>query len=161
MRGDDAIEYPQHLTRDLRAAGEADTQLEWKTERLLAHWLVREYLIYEQGRTLGHAARAATRTEPTTLTTEHNQASPVAGFTAYPQEPVFEPAALQVVLEFPLHMAQLHPTFFGQVLPENRVVRRRQLIEQRLLEPMALIEESVRGCTSIPSLANGGHGSLT
>jgi hypothetical protein len=85
MRGDDAIEYPQHLTRDLRAAGEADTQLEWKTERLLAHWLVREYLIYEQGRTLGHAARAATRTEPTTLTTEHNQASPVAGLTAYPQ----------------------------------------------------------------------------
>jgi hypothetical protein len=30
--------------------------------------LMREYLIYQQGRTLGHAARATTGTKPTTLT---------------------------------------------------------------------------------------------
>jgi hypothetical protein len=43
-----------------------------------------EYLIYEQGRTLGHAARTATGAETAALTAESNQAFLVAGFTAYP-----------------------------------------------------------------------------
>ena len=33
---------------------------EWKAENSLAHWVMREYLIYEQGRTLGYEPRATT-----------------------------------------------------------------------------------------------------
>ena len=49
MRGDDAIDYPGHLARDHRTAGEEKTQLEWKTEHPLANRLMWEYLIYQQG----------------------------------------------------------------------------------------------------------------
>ncbi len=56
---DNAIDYPEHLARDQWSAGKEKAQLEWKTEHPLAHRLVREYLICEQGRTLGHAPRTA------------------------------------------------------------------------------------------------------
>jgi hypothetical protein len=36
---------------------------------------------------------------------------------------------LQVVFEFPLHKARQHPAFLGQLLPENRVMLRHQLIK--------------------------------
>jgi len=42
MRGDDAIDYPEHLARDQRTTGEEKTQQEWKTEdprQLLLHRL--------------------------------------------------------------------------------------------------------------------------
>ncbi len=37
MRGDDAIDYPEHLARDHRTAGEEKTQQVWKAEHPLAH----------------------------------------------------------------------------------------------------------------------------
>ncbi len=37
QRGDDAIDYPEHLARDHRTAGEEKTQQEWKAEHPLAH----------------------------------------------------------------------------------------------------------------------------
>ena len=43
-----------------------------------------KYLIFEQGRTLGHAESAATGTETVALKAESNQAFLVADFTAYP-----------------------------------------------------------------------------
>jgi len=36
MRGDDAIDYPEHLARDQRTAGEEKTQQVWKAEHPLA-----------------------------------------------------------------------------------------------------------------------------
>ncbi len=84
MRGDDAIDYPEHLARDHRTAGEEKTQQEWKAEHPLAHWLMWKYLIYEQGRTLGHAARAATGAETAALATESDQAFLVAVLAPYP-----------------------------------------------------------------------------
>ncbi len=84
-RSNEAVEFlVRALASDQRAAGEDKTQLEWKTEHPLAHRLVREYLICEQGRILGHAARAATGAESAALTAESDQAFLVAGFTAYP-----------------------------------------------------------------------------
>jgi hypothetical protein len=119
-----------------------------------------EYLIYEQSRTLGHAERAATGAESTTLTTERDQALLVTGFTAYPQKSMFQSAALQVVLEFPLDVVRQCPAFLGQLSPEIRVVLRHQLIEKRLFGPMALIVKSTGARTGIPCRANGGHDSL-
>jgi len=43
MRGDDAIDDPEHLDRDHRTAGKEKTQLEWKTEHPLVHWLMWHY----------------------------------------------------------------------------------------------------------------------
>ncbi len=83
LHGDAAVNDTQNLSSDQRAAGEEKTQLEWKTEHPLAHRLMREYLICEQGRTLGHAARAATGAESAALTAESDQAFLVAGFTAH------------------------------------------------------------------------------
>ena len=49
MRGDDAIDYPEHLARDQRTAGEEKTQQVWKAEHPLAHRLMGKYLIYQKG----------------------------------------------------------------------------------------------------------------
>jgi len=159
MRGDDAIDYPEHLARDHRTAGEEKTQQVWKAEHPLAHRLMGKYLIYQKGCAFGHAARAATGAESTTLTTERNQALLVAGFTAHAQKTVFEPPALQVVFEFPLHIVRQYPAVLGQLLPEHRVVPRYQLIEECLLGPMALIVKSTGVRAGIPCRNNGGHDS--
>jgi len=66
---------------------------------------------------------------PTVGATERDQALLVAGFAPYPEKSVFKPATLQVVFEFPLHIARQYPAFLGQLLSENRVVLRDQLIE--------------------------------
>ena len=90
----------------------------------------------------GISGRAATGTELTTLTTECDQAFLVTDFTAHAQKTVFLPAPNQVAFEFPLNVVRQCLTFSGQFLPELRVVLRCQLIEERLLGPMALISES-------------------
>ena len=83
MCGDNAIDYPEHLARDQWAAGKEKTQLEWEAEHPLAHRLMREYLIYQQGRTLGHTPRAVTGAESAAFATERNQALLVTCFTAH------------------------------------------------------------------------------
>jgi hypothetical protein len=75
------------------------------------------------------AARTATGAETAALAAESDQAFLVAGFTAYPQKSVFEPAASQIVFEFPLNIAGQRPAFLCQLLPESRVVLRDQLME--------------------------------
>jgi len=122
MHGDDAVNDTKHLSRDHRATGEEIAQLKWKAEHPLAHRLMWEYFIYEQGRTLGHASRAATGAETATLATESDQEFLVAVLAPYPQKFVIKPATLQVVFEFPLHIARQYPAFLGQLLPEIRVV---------------------------------------
>ncbi len=67
MHGDDAIDYPEHLARDHRTAGEEKTQQEWKTEHPLAHRLMGKYLIYQKGCTLGHATCSTARAESTSF----------------------------------------------------------------------------------------------
>lgn len=62
---------------------------------------------------------------PTVGTTERDQSFLVAVLAPYSQETVFEPAALQVVFEFPLNIAGQRPALPGQLLPESRVVLRK------------------------------------
>jgi len=73
---------------------------------------------------------------------------------------MFQSAALQVVFEFPLNLVRQCPAFLGQLLPEHRVVFRHQLIEERLLGPMALIVKSTGVRTGVPCRNDGGHDSL-
>jgi hypothetical protein len=95
--------------------------------------LMREYLIFEQARILGHAPRAATGAETAALTAKSDQAFLVAGFTAHAEKAIFQSTALQVVFELPLHVVGQYPAFLGLLLPEYRVVFRHQLIEKRTL----------------------------
>jgi hypothetical protein len=53
----------------------------------------------------------------------------MAAIAPYPEKSVFKPATLQVVFEFPLHIAGQYLAFLGQLLPEIRVVLYHQLIE--------------------------------
>ena len=122
MQGDDAVNDTQHLARDQRTAGEEKAQLKWKTEHPLAHRLVGEYLISEQGRTLGHAPRAAAGAKTASFTAESDQAFLVASLASYPQKSEFKPATLQVVLEFPLHVVRQYPAFLDKLPSEIRVV---------------------------------------
>ena len=115
MRGDDAIDYPEHLARDHRTAGEEKTQQVWKAEHPLAHRLMGKYLIYQKGCALGHATHPTDRAESTSFATKSDQAFLVAFLAPYPQESVFKPPALQVVFEFPLHIARQYPAFLGQL----------------------------------------------
>jgi hypothetical protein len=82
-----------------------------------------------------------------------HQALLVAGFTAYPQKSMFQSAALQVIFEFPLNVVRQCPAFLSQLPPENRVVLRHQLIEERLLGPMALIVKSAGARAGVPCRA--------
>jgi len=70
MGGDDAIDYPEHLARDHRTAGEEKTQQEWKAEHPLAHRLMGKNLIYQKGCALGHAPCPTARAESTPFATK-------------------------------------------------------------------------------------------
>ncbi len=74
--------------------------------------------------------------------------------------PIFQSAALQVIFEFSLNVVRQYPVFLGQLLPEHRVTVRHQLIEERLLGPMTLIEKSAGARAGIPCRNDGGHDSL-
>ena len=146
MRGDDAIDYPEHLARDQRTAGEEKTQQVWKAEHPLAHRLMGKYLIYQKGCALGHATRPTARAESTSFATKSDQAFLVAFLAPYPQESVFKPPALQVVFEFPLHIARQYPAFLGQLalyflitaLSYNVFALMRQLLPGELAQHRAI-----------------------
>ncbi len=105
MHGDNAVNDAQHLTRDHRTVGEEKTRLGSKTGDPQAHRLMWKYLIYQQGRTLSHATGPAIGAETPALATERNELLLVAVLAPYPQKSVLKPPALQVVFEFPSHLA--------------------------------------------------------
>jgi hypothetical protein len=63
----------------------------------------------------------------------------MAGVAAHPQKSVLEATALQVGLEFLLHVVRQRPALPGQVLDERRIVARDDALEERLLGPVARV----------------------
>ncbi len=64
------LDYPEHLARDHRTAGEEKTQQEWKAEHPLAHRLMGKNIIYQKGCALGHAPCPTARAESTPFATK-------------------------------------------------------------------------------------------
>ena len=60
----------------------------------------------------------------------------MAGIAAHPQESVFEAAALEVGLEFPVDMVGQEFALLGQLVDQRRVVRFDELVEKCLLGVM-------------------------
>jgi hypothetical protein len=65
----------------------------------LADRLLRQYLVHEQRRRLGHAPGTAARAEAAALAAECNQLLGLAGLARDPKESVLEQAALQIGLK--------------------------------------------------------------
>jgi len=70
---------------------------------------------------------------------ERRQMLGVAGVASNAQEAVLQPAALQVAIKCLSHMSGQLFTGLGQVFDKGRVVALDELIEQRLLGPVALV----------------------
>ena len=70
----------------------------------------------------------------------------MAGVAAHAQNAMFQAAAAQVVLEFLLHVVRQGALRLGHAGEERRVVLFDDLVEERVLGPVAL----VRGCAPAP-----------
>lgn len=103
MGSDDAMDDAQHPPHDLRPAGEQETQLVRETQYPLAHGLFGQYFVNQQGRAFGHATCTTARAEPSSFAAESNQVLGMAGLAAHPQKTMFQPAAFEKFLKFPLH----------------------------------------------------------
>jgi hypothetical protein len=77
----------------------------------LTHRHRRQSLIDQQRGTLRHSSGAATPTEAAPLAAEGHQLLGMATGTAHPQEPMFQSAALQVILKFPPQEPRKGPSF--------------------------------------------------
>ena len=63
----------------------------------------------------------------------------MALIATYPQEPVFEAAALEIRFEFPVDMVGQKFTLLGQLVDQRRVVRFDELVEKCLLGLMPFV----------------------
>jgi hypothetical protein len=90
---------------------------------------MRKYLIFQQGRTLGHATCSTARAKSTPFATECHQAFLVAVLAPYPQKSVFKPPALQVGFEFLPHIVRQHLAFSYQIFRKCGVIARYELIK--------------------------------
>lgn len=143
VRGNDAVDDPQHLAHDHWPAGEQEAQRKWEAQDPLAHRLLGQNFIDQQRRTFGHASRPATGAEAAAFATEGNQVLDVTRLTAHPQKAMFQPAAFEVILELALHIARQLPVPLRQMGDEGRVVLLNNLVEQRLFGPVALVTTSI------------------
>ena len=67
VRRDNTVDDNQHPAHDLGPAGKQETQLERETQDPLAHGLLGQHLVDQQGRALGHAPCPAARAKTPTF----------------------------------------------------------------------------------------------
>jgi hypothetical protein len=111
----------------------------------LAHRLLGKHLIDQQGRALDHAPRPAAGAKAAPSTTERHQVLSVARVAAHPQKAMLQASAAQVVLEFPLHLVRQRAFLLGRQDGERRVALLDDLVEQRVLGPVALVRGRAAG----------------
>ncbi len=63
----------------------------------------------------------------------------MAAFATYPQEPVFQATAAEVILKFPLNVGRQGLPLLLKVCLEGRAVMFHQGVEQRLFRLVALV----------------------
>jgi len=83
--------------------GEPITKLEGKAQHPLPNWGVREDVVDEMRRTLGHPAAAAARAEASTLAGKRDRTISAAPRTPKPGKPMREHAAANESLKLALH----------------------------------------------------------
>ncbi len=84
VTGDDTIDDAEYLAHDRWTAGEQETQGIRKAQHPLAHRLLGEDLIDQQGGAFGHAPRPAARTKAARFAAESDQMLGMAGLAAHP-----------------------------------------------------------------------------
>src|SRR5690606_26303760 len=73
VRSDAAVDDAEHPAHDLGATGEQEAQRIREAQHPLAHRLLGKHLVDQQRGALGHAPRAAARTEAAPLAAERDQ----------------------------------------------------------------------------------------
>jgi len=133
------IDDAEYLTHDPGAGGEQEPQRERDAQHPLAHGLMRQHLVYQQGRALGHAPGAATWAEATALATEGHELLGMAARTAHAQEAMLQAAALEILIELARYVLRQGHALRGQLAYKRRVVLRDNLVEKSLFRAVALI----------------------
>jgi len=106
---------------------------------------------------LGHPPRPATGAENAALATEGDQVLCVAALAAHPQEPVFQSAAFEIILELPLDIPRHYPALLRQMGSERWVVLFNNPIEKGLLGTVALVTASIPLRRGRPGRRRVGH----
>jgi hypothetical protein len=104
-------------------------------------------MVDQPGRAIGHAPGATTGAKAAALAAERQQMLGVAGLAAKAQKAVLQAAALQVAVERLSHMAGQLFAGLDQVFDKGRVMPLDELVEQRLLGPVALVAARRRACS--------------
>jgi len=94
VRGDGARDDTQHFAHGFGLTGKQKSQRKRHTEDPLAHGLMRQDLVHQQGGAVCHSARTTTRTETAPLTTKRDQFFIVTGLAPNPEKTIFKPSAL-------------------------------------------------------------------
>ena len=89
MRGNGAVDDTQYFAHNGRLAGKQKAQWERYSEDPLAHGLMRQDFIHQQGGTVNHSACTATAAKSSFLTAKSHQFLIVAGFAPDPQKAKF------------------------------------------------------------------------
>jgi len=93
-----------------------------KRQHPLPQRSLRQHLIGQQRRGLGHAPCAARGAESALLATERYELLGVTSLAANAQEALFHAAALQVRIELLLDVIRQRPTCFGSKLSKRRIM---------------------------------------
>jgi hypothetical protein len=100
VRGDSPVDYTQYPGHGFGVASKQKAEREWKAKYPLAHGLMRQNFIYQQGGTIRHSTCTTTGAEAALLAAERDQSFIVAGLAADPEETMFKSATLQVFVKF-------------------------------------------------------------
>lgn len=109
----------EHPGDERRMRGQKKPQRKRKAQHPLPDRPLGQHLVDQPGRAVGHPARTATGTEAAALAAEREQMLGVAGIAAKAQEPMIQPAALQVAVERLPNVARQLFTGLGQVFDEG------------------------------------------
>ena len=157
---DGAIDDAEHLGQHGGPCRKQEPQRKRQRQHPLPHRSSRPYLFDRERGSLSHPPPAAARTKPATLAAEGHELLGVAALAAHAQEAVLEPPALEISLEFFLHVPRQRPRLGCPLISKDRIVFRNEPIEQRRLGAVAPVARRRDESPGLREVAHGcAHGS--
>jgi hypothetical protein len=94
----------------------------------LANRLLRQDIVHEQCRRLGHPPRAAARAEAAAFARECHELLGLAGIALDPQKSMLEQAALEIRLELIFHVPRQRSILGSASIPKRGIVLGHELV---------------------------------
>ena len=128
MARDRSIDDTEHLRDHLGPRRQQVAQCKRQRQHPLANGLLRQDVVHEQCRRLGHPPRAAARAEAAAFATERDQLLGLAGVALDPQKAVLEQATLEIGVELVFHVPRQRPILGSASIPKRGIVLGHELV---------------------------------